>query len=236
MAHYTGWFPARRDDIMHMADTWETQLDSKGTSWGVPADKIAEFKSQKAAAAAMLAEVKSGNRTKVNTEQCRLLFHELGLSMHFLKTNFFNASPRTGDELVALLLSIHDGTPTPIAPCDVVPGLSLHNTDGHGILVKLFRDAEPSGRRSADHFFCKWGLKPVGRWATLEEAATDGRLLIRQPVRADDLPQHFSSGRQKNMLPFNLADIGMEFFATACWQTPRNQDGPYCPIVSRIIA
>jgi hypothetical protein len=134
------------------------------------------------------------------------------------------------------LLSIHDGTPTPIDLCDVVPGLSLHNTDGHGILVKLFQDAEPSDRRSADHFFCKWGLKPAGRWATLEEAAADGRLLTRQPVRADDLPQHFSSGRRNNTLPFNLADIGMEFFASACWQTPRNQDGPYCPIVSRIIA
>ena len=236
MAHYTGWFPTRRDDVIHMADDWETQLDTKGAAWGVPADKILAFKNQKTAAAAMLAEVKSGSRTKVNTEQCRLLFHELGLTMHFLKSNFFNAPPRTSDELTALLLAVHDGTPTAITPCDVVPGLSLHNTDGHGMLVKLFQDTEPSDWRSADHFFCKWGLKPAGRWATPEEAAADGRLLIRQPVRADDLSQHFSSGRQKNSMPFTLADIGMEFFASACWQTPRNQDGPYCPIMSRIIA
>ena len=213
MAHYTGWFPTRRDDIMHMADTWEGQLDLHGPAWGVPAGTITGFKGQKTAAKTALAEVKSGSRTKVNTEQCRLLFQELGQTMHFLKANFFNAPPRTGDELVALLLSLHDGTPTPIMPGDVVPGLSLHNTDGHGMLVKLFRDAEPSDWRSADHFFCKWGLKPVGRWATLEEAAADGRLLTRQPARADDLPQHFSSGRQKNILPFNLEDIGMEFFA-----------------------
>jgi hypothetical protein len=236
MAHYTGWFPTRRDDVIHMADDWEAQLDAKGAAWGVSAAQIAEFKSQKAAAAAMLAEVKSGNRTKVNTEQCRLLFHELSLTMHFLKNNFFNSPPRTNDELVSLLLPVHDGTPTPIAPCDVVPGITLHNTDGHGMLVKLFADAEPSDTRSADHFFCKWGVKPAGRWATQEEAAADGRLLTRQPARADDLPQHFSSGRQKNSLPFNLADIGMEFFTSACWQTPRNQDCPYCPIVSRIIA
>ncbi|MDR2479913.1 MAG: hypothetical protein LBD48_11450 [Treponema sp.] len=82
----------------------------------MPALKITEFKSQKAAAAVMLAEVKSGNRTKVNTEQCRLLFHELRLTMHF-----FNSPPRTNDELVAFLLSIHDGTPTPIELCDMVP-------------------------------------------------------------------------------------------------------------------
>jgi hypothetical protein len=236
MAHYTGWFPSRRDDVIHMADGWEAQLDAKGAAWGVPVDKITEFKTRKAAAAAMLVEVKSGGRTKVNTEQCRLLFQELALTMHFLKANFFNAPPRTNDELISLLLPVHDGTPTPIAPCGVVPGISLHNTDGHGMLVKLFRDAEPQDARSADHFFCKWGLKPVGRWATLEEAAADGRLLTRQPARADALPQHFSTGRRNNTLPFNLEDIGMEFFASACWQTPRNQDGPYCPIVSRLIA
>jgi hypothetical protein len=191
-----------------MADDWEAQLDLKGGEWGVSEGKIAEFKSRKAAAAAMLAEVKSGGRTKVNTKQCRLLFHELALTMHFLKNNFFNAPPRANDELVALLLSVHDGTPPPIALCDVVPGLSPHNTDGHGMLVKLFRDAEPA----------------------------DGRPLTRHPARADDLPQHFSTGRRSNTLPFNPADIGMEFFASACRQTPRNQDGPYCPIVSRLIA
>jgi hypothetical protein len=236
MAHYTGWFPTRRDDIIHMADGWETQLDAKGAAWGVGADKIAEFKSQKSAAAAMLAEVKSGGRTRVNTEQCRLLFHELALTMHFLKNNFFNAPPRTNDELISLLLSIHDGTPTPIFPAEVVPGLTLHNTDGHGLLIKLFMDAAPSDVRSADHFFGKWGLKPAGRWAAPEEAAADGRLLTRPPATAEDLPKHFSTSRKKQELAFGLADIGMEAHITVCWQTPRNQDGPYCPIVSRIIA
>jgi hypothetical protein len=236
MAYHTGWFPTRRDDILHMADAWEAQLDIKGPAWNVPASRITEFKDIKAAARNLLTEVMSGNRTRVNTEQCRLVFEQLSASMHFLKANYFNSPPRTADEIVALLLAIHDGTPTPILESDVIPGISLHNTDGHGILVRLFRDAEPSDRRSTDHFFCEWGLKPVGRWATAEEAAADGRLLTRQPLRADDLPQHFSTGRQKNTLPFTLADIGMEFFASACWQTPRNQDGPYCPIVSRIIA
>jgi hypothetical protein len=83
---------------------------------------------------------------------------------------------------------------------------------------------EPADRRSADYFFCKWGMKPARHWATLEEAAADGRLLTRQPVRADDLPQHVSTGRQNNSLPFNLADIEMEFFASACRQTPRNEE------------
>jgi hypothetical protein len=76
----------------------------------------------------------------------------------------------------------------------------------------------------------------LSTWAAQEEAAAGGRLLTRQPVRAEDLPQHFSTGRRNNTPPFNLTDIGMEFFASACRQTPRNQDGPYCPIVPRIIA
>jgi hypothetical protein len=94
----------------------------------------------------------------------------------------------------------------------------------------------PSDMRSADHFFGKWGLKPMGRWATPEEAAADPRLLTRPPTMPEDLPQHFSTGRKKYEMEFGLADIGMEAHLTVCWQTPGNQDVPYCPIVSRIIA
>jgi hypothetical protein len=70
----------------------------------------------------------------------------------------------------------------------------------------------------------------------MEEAASDPRLLTRQPVRASDLPEHISTSRKRHELPFGLADIGSELFVTVCWQTPRNQDGPYCPVLSRIIA
>jgi hypothetical protein len=151
--------------------------------------------------------------------------------MQFIKANYFNSPPRTSDEITALLLALHDGSSTPIFPSNVVPGLSLHNTDGHGILVKMFMDAIPSDKRSADHFFGKWGLKIAGRWATLEEAAADPRLLTRPPTQAADLPMYFSTSRKWHELPFRL-----EVYVTVCWQTPRFQDGPYCPIVSRIIA
>jgi hypothetical protein len=97
-------------------------------------------------------------------------------------------------------------------------------------------DAVPSDRHSADHYFGKWGLKLPGRWATLEEAAADPRLLIRPPNQAADLPMHFSTSRKWHELPFSLADLRLEIFVTVCRQTPRNQDGPYCPIASRIIA
>ena len=236
MPHYNGWFPTRRDDIIHMADAWAGQLELHGAAWGISSDIIADFKGKLADTKVLFTEVKSGSRNPITTEQCRVLFHDLWLAMQFLKSNFFNAPPRTSDEIVALLLSLHDGTPTPILAPDVIPGISLHNTDGHGLLVKLFMDAAPSDLRSADHFFGKWGAKPVGRWATPEEAAADSRLLIRQPAKPEDLPAHFSTSRKKLELPFGLADIGLEAYVTACWQTPRNQDGPYCPIVSRLIA
>jgi hypothetical protein len=112
MPHRTGWFPARRDDVIHLADAWSGQLDLHGTVWSVPA----------------------------------------------------------------------------------------------------------------------------GRWATAEEAAADPRLLTRPPSQAADLPMHFSTSRKRHELPFSLADIGLEAHVTACWQTPRNQEGPYCPTVPRLIA
>jgi hypothetical protein len=62
------------------------------------------------------------------------------------------------------------------------------------MLIKLFMDGVPSDRRSADHFFGKWGLKPAGRWATPEEAAADPRLLTRPPNQAADLPAYCRAG------------------------------------------
>jgi hypothetical protein len=219
-----------------MADAWSGQLDLHGQAWSVPPERITGFKDRLAEAKALFAEVKSAVRNPVNTEQCRVMFRELELAMQFLKANFFNSPPRTADELAALLLAVHDGSSTPILPCTVVPGISLHNTDGHGIFIKLLMDAVPSDKRSADHFFGKWGLKPAGRWASAEEAAADPRLLTRAPSQAADLPMHFSTSRKRYELPFGLADIGLEIYVTACWQTPRNQEGPYCPIVPRLIA
>jgi hypothetical protein len=221
---------------MHMADAWIDQLGQHGPAWTVPPGKITEFSAHHAALKTLFAEVKSGERTPVNTERCRVMFREEELLMRFLKDNFFNMPPRTSDELAALLLSVHDGHPTPVPLPEVSPGLGLHNTGGHGIQARLFLDAEPGDRRSADHFFAKWGLKPQGRWATTEEAAADPRLLTRPPARAGDLPMHFSTGRKTHVLDFSLADIGMELYATVCWQTPRNQDGPYCTIVSKLIS
>ena len=236
MSHRNGWFPTRRDDIIHLADAWIGQLESYGASWGISPDFIDNFKGKVMNAKARLAEVKSSSRNAITTEECRVMFNDLESAMRFMKDNFFHSPPRTSAELVALLIALHDGTPTPIFAADVIPGVSLHGTDGHSLLVKLFMDATPSDIRSADHFFGRWGLKLIGRWATPEEAAADPRLLTRPPTQPEDLPMHFSTGRKKLELPFGLPDIGMEAHVTVCWQTPRNKDGPYCPIVSRIIA
>jgi hypothetical protein len=230
------WFPTRRDDVIHMADAWAAQLDLHGPDWNVPEAAISDLKNQTQTAKTLLAEVKSGGRTPVNTEQCRTQFRDLESLMRILHGSYFNSPPRTGDERIALLLSLADRHPSPIPRSDTVPGLSLHNTDGHGMLLRLFTDAPPADLRSAHHFFVKWGLKLAGRWASPEEAAADPRLLIRPPVRAEDLPMHFSTKRKTHDLPFSLADISLELFATACWQTPSGEDGPYCPVVSRIIS
>lgn len=229
------WFPSRRDDIIHMADIWARQLEAKGVIWGVALDKIAEFKNLTAAAKALLTEVKSGNRNDTGTEQCGAMFRDLEIAMRFLKESYFNSPPRANSEMAALLLSAPDELSAAILRSDVAPGLSLHNASG-GILCRMFTEAAPADHRSTDHFFIKWGVKPKGRWATGEEAAADGRLLTRLPIRARDLPEHFSTGRKTHTLTFSPADAGMEVYATACWQTPRNEDGPYCPIISKIIA
>jgi hypothetical protein len=44
--------------------------------------------------------------------------------MRFLKNNYFNAPPRTSDEMAALLLAVHDGTATPILASNVISGMN----------------------------------------------------------------------------------------------------------------
>jgi hypothetical protein len=230
------WFPEKRSGVIHMADIWIVQLDADGILWGVPPGKMTKLKQMTAAAKTLLAELTSGNRSQASTERCHAVFIELETLMRSIKDTYFNSPPRTSDELAALLLSSPDDLPDIIPRSDVAPGLSLHNSNDHEVLCRFFMDAVPADHRSVDHFFVKWGVKPVDRWATGEEAGADGRLLTRPPIRARDLPEHFSTGRKTHILTFGPADVGMELFATACWQTPRNEDGPYCPIVSKLIS
>jgi hypothetical protein len=49
MPQYNGWFPRRRDGIIHLGDAWEVQIDLYGAIWGIPPELIARFKSQLAA-------------------------------------------------------------------------------------------------------------------------------------------------------------------------------------------
>ena len=59
-------------------------------------------------------------------------------------------------------------------------------------------------------------------------ARRDG--IIHMDKRSGD---HFFGKRGPR---FSLADLRQKVFITLCRQTPRFQDGPYCPIVPRIIA
>jgi hypothetical protein len=93
---------------------------------GKSQELIARFKSRLATAKTLLAAVKSAGRSAVNTGQCRAAFRDLEITMQFIKANCFNSPLRTSDEITALLLS-------------------LHNTDGHGMLIKLF--AVPAVKR-----------------------------------------------------------------------------------------
>jgi hypothetical protein len=40
MPHYNGWFPRKRDDIIHRGDSGEGQIDLHGQAWGHSAPRI----------------------------------------------------------------------------------------------------------------------------------------------------------------------------------------------------
>jgi hypothetical protein len=59
-----------------MSDAWSAQFALHGQVWGIPSDKITEFNSHLAATKTLFQEVKSGSRSPINTEQCRVFFHD----------------------------------------------------------------------------------------------------------------------------------------------------------------
>ena len=194
MPHYNGWLPRKRDDIIHRGDAWNEQIGLRGLAGGIPQERITGFKDRLAQTKALFAEVKTAGRNSINTGQCRVSCGELELEL----------------ELAALLPALRCGSSTPILPRNGAPGLSRHNTGGHGMPVKLFIGGVPPDERNADHCCGKRGRKPAGRWA----AAADSRLICP--------------------CAFPRAAGGANCYSV--WRTPRKQGGPYCPTVPRIIA
>jgi hypothetical protein len=221
-----------------LAETWNQVIETQGTAWGIPADKITELKNLTQENKDLLAAVKSSGRTQVNTEQCRIGFKKLEEMMRFFYNNFFNSPPRTGDERIALKLPVKDIHPTKISKPDVEPEVSLTIPTSHAIEFHFRqRDGETStDSRSLHAYFTRWGLLPKTGTAAPEQSAADPRILTKVPTRPEHLPIVFTTKRVKHRLPLGLEDIGMTLYAATCFLNPEGEPGPYSEIIERVVS
>lgn len=231
------WLHPSRIKQVEMAKNWNTILAVKGAGWGVPATDMAELKTDTDEAQKLLDIAMSAERTATVTAKCNEAFDRLRAKMRAIKERYFHTPPLTNDDLVSLGLKPKDSVHTPIPRPDIEAQIILSSPGPH-ILDLHLRSAEGmtgADPRSLDKYQIRWGLMPTGTPPTEAQIDADPRLLAKTPTRPEDLPKVFSTKRKTHQLTFNLDDSGKLFFATACFQNPAGDDGPYCEITRRLI-
>lgn len=231
------WLPTTRLEQLEMAKNWNRILAAKGSAWGVPAADGGELQTMITAAQGLLDMAMSADRTATITAQCNEAFDFLKAKMRFIKERYFHVPPLMNDDLISLGLKPKDTARTPIGRPDIQAHITIASPGPH-ILDLHFHHAEgmiSADPRSLDHFLIRWGVMLAAGPATQEQAAADPRLLTKIPSRPEDFPMVLTNKRRTHRMELNLDDSGKILFATACFQNPGGIDGPYCPIISRLI-
>jgi hypothetical protein len=77
------------------------------------------------------------------------------------------------------------------------------------------------------------GLRAIE--AQIALAAFQRQELRRIPQSVDELPKGIFTRRRTHTFHFELADSGKIAYFSACYENPKGDPGPYCPIISRVI-
>lgn len=237
MAKSSDWLPPSRIGQLEMAKDWNAVLPQKAASWGLPAADVQELTSLTDAAAALLDQAMSAERTAVITAQCNEAFDFLKAKMRFIKERYFHVPPLTNDDLVSLGLKPKDPVRTPIGAPDIQPQITITGPAQH-VLDLHFSPADgvaSKDPRALDQYVVRWGLMLPSGPAAPEQAAADPRLLTKVPAREVDFPMVFTTKRRTHRMDLNLDDSGKTLYITACYQNHAGAAGSYCPIVSRLI-
>jgi hypothetical protein len=61
------------------------------------------------------------------------------------------------------------------------------------------------------------------------------RFLTKVPARPEDLPMIIDENRKTHSLNLRVDDTGKTFYYSGCCLNSAHEEGPYCPIQSRLI-
>jgi hypothetical protein len=237
MSQTEDWYPGSRDAQIHLADTWIGVFGTKAGDWGIPAANVTSFTTAAANAKSILAFVKSGNRTPASIVQCNVIFKEVETEARYIKKHWLLSPPLTPADLAMLLLAQGDGTHSPVGPPTGQPALSLTYPGGpHLITVRTgpLLGTQLLDPRSDYGYVIYRGVMPQGG-ATLEQAASAKRYLMKPPLDGEDLIYYRFTRRKLEQVGFAAEEAGMTAYFCSRYENRKGDTGKWGPVVSAII-
>ncbi|MDR2194499.1 MAG: hypothetical protein LBP19_08560 [Treponema sp.] len=231
------WYPGSRDGQLHLVDTWLSVFQTKATEWGIPPARASALSADRDKAKAVLAVVKSGERTPASVVECNEAFKAMETETRFIKKHYLLMPPLTAADFASLLLPQPDATQTPIPPPTGQPALTITYPGGpHVLMVHLapLPGTEPPDSRGDYGYALYKGIMPPGG-ATLEQAAGIKHYLMKAPLSGEELLHHQFTRRKKEMVDFDAAEAGMTAYFCARYENSKGNEGKWGPVVPAII-
>lgn len=235
MAHNSDWLPSRRELQLAMAKSWITVLGTKGAAWDIKDEDISNLSRLADDAEITLSKAMSSERTTVVTAHCKAAFGRLAAFMRNLKTRRFFTPPLSDADYTSLELKPKTTVKTPILP---PIGQAEAEVSYPGVHLLLLRIRPLSGTvidtRVVHGFRIFYGLMPPGG-ATVEQATSPMRYLLRPPVSGEDLPHSKFTRRKKELFDFNATDSGKTAYFCVRYENSKGQAGTWGPLFNAVI-
>jgi hypothetical protein len=231
------WYSRSREGQIHMVKTWLQAFKTKAAGWNIPDANVTRLTAAKDAAEARLAVVKSGERTATSVVECNAAFKEMETEARFIKKHFLLIPPLTLADLPTLLLHLPNEIHSPVGPPIGQPALTITYPGGpHLLAVHLAAlvGTEPFNNRGAYGYALYKGVMPQGG-ATLEQAASVKRYLMKAPLSGDELIHYKFTRRMKEQVSFAAEESGMTAFFCARYENQKGEYGVWGPVASAII-
>jgi hypothetical protein len=220
-----------------MVETWLSVFQTKATDWNIPVARVTSLTSAMDMARAILAVVKSGERTPASVVECNVAFKDLETETRFIKKHYLLLDPLTLTDFAKLLLPPPDATPSPIPPPTGQPVLSVTYPGGPHLLqvhFALLTGTEPPDRRGDYGYALYRGIMPQGG-ATMEQAAGPKHYLLEEPWDGGDLLHYRFTRRRKELVGFDAADSGMTAYFCSRYENQKGAVGNWGPLGSAVI-
>ncbi|MDR0611170.1 MAG: hypothetical protein LBG58_13755, partial [Planctomycetaceae bacterium] len=225
-----------RADQIAMAKDWLNILSATPTPWGIPSNEVSELRTLTDSADELWKMTLSSDRTTIITAECKTAFNKLAVKMRAIKNHYFLSPPLSNVDLISLKLKPKDYSRTPSPPPANQAEADLSRPGEHQIMLHLRAVAtEKVDPRQGDYGFrIYWGIMPTGG-ATIENALSAKRELVKIPVSGEELPHSRFTRRKKELFDFSQEDRGKTIFFCIRFENAKGEPGPWGPLFSTII-